>query len=230
MKRPEVVKILSGAGKLAQKAANLKGLIAEELALADVQAWFKGRPNIRILRSIRIIREHPAFKSVAEFRADFKAKNNGAEYEGVVFKKDGKVYTVSTDIDVLVVEDPPGGGRSRIRYREEIKSGAEDTPGEAQSQLDTASKRFKEAAQGDNNVRFEAPDGTDITDTLDPASDATADKAHRGPAMSGKEFNKDLGVTSKDLETLAKELVNEASASQNPPSGGKPPPGTPPTE
>ena len=229
LKRLDVLKLLTGKGTAAQKAANLKGLIAEELALAEVQGQFKGQSNIRILRSVRVIREQP-FKTVEEFMADFAAKNPGKKYEGTAFAKGGKVYTVSTDIDILVVEDPPGGGRSRIRYREEIKSGHKDTPGQAKSQLDTASERFKQAAQGDKTVRFEASDGTDITDSLDLASDATADKAHRGPANSGKEFNKDVGVTTADLEKLAKELVDEFGASQGPQTPENPPKGKPPTE
>jgi hypothetical protein len=231
LKRFEVRKILTGKGDASQKASNLKGLIAEELALEDVQAQFKGQPNTRILKSVRVIREQP-FKTVEEFDADFQMKNPGKKYKGARFERGGKVYTVSTDIDILVVEDPPGGGKSRIRYREEIKSGAEDKPGEAQSQLDTASERFKQAAGGDKTIRFETPDGTDITDKLDLASDASSVKAHRGPANSGKEFNKDTGVTASDMEKLAKELVDEFNASQGqgPTPPQNPPKGEPPTQ
>lgn len=209
LRRQEVVRILTGKGSVADKVSGLRGIIAEELAFEQVQAMYADHPDAVIYRSVRVVRERPGFRTVAEFMADFEAKNHGEGYEGVAFAESGKVYTVSTDIDLLVVETQPGGETARVLYRQEVKSGSADTPNRAQSQLDKAGKMFEQAAAGDHTIRFWRSDNTDITNLLDLASDANAKTEHCGPADSQKKFNKSLGVTSKDLDRLATKLVTE---------------------
>ncbi|HEX5751702.1 MAG TPA: hypothetical protein VFZ09_36115 [Archangium sp.] len=228
LRRREVRDVLLGKGSAEDKQHGLRGFIAEEVAAEEVLAAHGGNNPGKVLhRGIRVIQEQKGFRSVEEFRADFAAKNDGKAFEGA-FLKDGKVYIKVGEIDLLLVEEQPFG-KARIRYREEVKSGAGDTPGKAQKQLDEVGRLFEKAAAGDETIRFELH-GTDITKQLDLSSDAAAQKAHRGPVPVGdpknqKIYNESLGLTESDLKNLAAKLFEEWQAQQQSNgSGGAPAP------
>ncbi|ATB29759.1 hypothetical protein [Melittangium boletus] len=224
LRRREVRDVLLGKGSAEDKQHGLRGLIAEEVAAEEVLAAHGGNnPGNVLHRGLRVIQEQKGFRSVEEFRADFAAKNDGKVFEGA-FPKYGKVYIKVGEIDLLLVEEQPSG-KARIRYREEVKSGAGDTPGKAQKQLDEVGRLFEKAAAGDETIRFELPDGVDITKQLDLASDAAALKKHRGPVPVGdpknqKRYNESLGLTESDLKNLATKLFEEWQAQQQNNGGG----------
>ena len=119
------------------------------------------------------------------------------------------LYLQRGELDMMVVERDPAGGKGKIVLREEIKTGIGDTDAKAKSQLRAQSDLFKDAASGTRTLRLEIA-GRDITGELDLASDATATKSTRGP--SGKGFDKSLGLTATDLEALCKDLLKSSPA------------------
>jgi hypothetical protein len=112
------------------------------------------------------------------------------------------------EIDMMVVERRPGG-KARIIAREEIKTGAHDTNADARAQLDDQTGLLRDGAAGKKAIRIEAG-GRDITAEIDLASDAGASKSTRGPA--GKRFDKSIGVSASDLESLCKDLLDKGGA------------------
>ncbi|HZF51829.1 MAG TPA: hypothetical protein VE093_24420 [Polyangiaceae bacterium] len=191
-----------------------------ELAAREAAQKFAGQPGIRIFRGIKVLVEQP-FKTVEEFRNDFRAKKEAenvknraegkpeveTEYEGVVTYRGDKVFTVSTDIDLMVAQEQ-ASGKAKIRHLEEVKTGAGDTPGEAAKQVNKAQRRLDELAAGDPRIRLELADGTVVTDKFDAASAAEVTPQTRGP-INGKVFSSTLEVTAEDLLKVAEEMLRE---------------------
>jgi hypothetical protein len=193
-------------------AARVRSEMAAEMAGRSLlEGKFKDVPGARALRGVRIVREQ-SHATVAEARKALNAKSQtetGKPYAGVIYERNGKVYTVSTDIDVLVIQDVPGQPSKILRF-EEVKSGEKDTPGEAGGQLKKAEERLAEIGAGDKTVRLELADGTDITATIDAQSAAGAEKATRSTLDNkSKKFDEHLDVTSRDLLKAAEEMLGE---------------------
>jgi hypothetical protein len=115
-------------------------------------------------------------------------------------------------MDLVVVQDQ-ASGRRHVVHREELKTGARDSPKEARSQLDKGTEAIAAATKGGAPVVLFAGD-TDITATIDLSSVEGSTSATRGPA--GKGFERDLGINSKDLDALAEQLLKVAQAAAAP--------------
>jgi len=212
-------------------AHKLRSEMAAEMAARQLlEGPYKGMERVKAYRGVRIIREQP-HKTVADARVALDAKSKadtGEPYKGVIFERGGKVYTVSTDIDVLIVQEPvrePGQPPqpAKILHFEEVKSGENDKPGKAKAQVEKADQRLRELAQGDTSIHLELADETEITGSIDAASGAKAEQKTRGP-LGAKDFNAHLDASSEDLLKAAQELLAEQR--QKKLTGGGTPPGT----
>ncbi|MCE9577291.1 MAG: DUF4157 domain-containing protein [Deltaproteobacteria bacterium] len=123
-----------------------------------------------------------------------------------------KLYVQVTDMDLVVVQDQVSG-RRRVVHREELKTGANDSPKEARAQLNNGADAVASATTGGPPVALFLGD-TDITATIDLPSVGSSTSATRGPA--GKGFETDLGINSKDLDALAQQLLKLAQATTVP--------------
>ena len=184
----------------------IRSQMAAEIALRRVKADYAGQNNIQVYEDVQILREQPGFKTVEEF----KAANPGKR--GPVYQRGGKVYRPVTDMDILVTEKDPLGGPEKILERDEIKSGANDTPSGAGEQLDNAKAALKQLAAGDKGIRIEFSDGTDATSRFDPASGDASKSATVGPLSEKTGWAKTLGVSAEELLPLAQAILAKLKA------------------
>jgi outer membrane biosynthesis protein TonB len=197
--RPEVKKAIDS-----NNPTDLRGEMAVEVAAREAAAKHPNTPGLRVYKGVKVYRKQP-YATIDEFREAFRKANGGKEYEGVVTRRGDGVYTLSTDIDVLVVQER-GGQPAKILRGEEVKSGKGDLPSEAAEQIGKAKKRLSEA--GDQPIRLELNDGTEVTSRIDASSAPDAKWETRGP-VGGKEFDNSLGMTPEDLLKAAKEMIDE---------------------
>ena len=113
-------------------------------------------------------------------------------------------YLKVTDIDVLVIERPPDGGKARIVHREEVKTCVTDQPIPAKRQLDKGAQAIASATRGGSSIRLRAG-AVDVTDQIDLSTVEQSTAVTRG--TSGKGFDESLGITADDLKRLVEELV-----------------------
>jgi hypothetical protein len=106
----------------------------------------------------------------------------------------------------MMVLEKQASGKAKVIAREEVKTGGRDANPDARAQLEDQSDLLRDPAAGNNAFRLEVG-GRDITAEIELGSDASASKTTRGPA--GKGFDKSLGVSASDLESLCKNLLSE---------------------
>jgi hypothetical protein len=199
---PDVKAILDRPGKTADKVPPLRDTLMAKILHQETQA---ANPKGEVLSGVKVYEKMPE-ANLAEYRA----KHPNAKVDGLTDRPDG-LYMQRGELDQMVIERPAEGGKAKIVYREEIKTGTKDTAADAGAQLTEQSKLFENGANGSTTIRLESG-GTDITGQIDLASDAGATKKTRGPA--GKGFNESLGATAQDIEAMCKDLIN-----QNAPAG-----------
>jgi hypothetical protein len=173
-------------------------LVAKILRAEAEQA----HPGAKVIDSVKIYEKLPE-TSIDEWRS----KNPNKPTRGLTERDDG-LYIQRGEIDMMVVEPQPAG-KAKVTAREEVKTGVRDTNADARKQIAEQAGLLRDAAAGNKAIRLEVG-GNDITGQIDLASDAAASKSTRGPA--GKGFDKSLGVSATDLESLCKELLANQSA------------------
>jgi hypothetical protein len=206
MTDPEIRAIVNDATKKPKdKLPTLRDKLMAKVLKAEAQA---AHPDNEVVDGVKIY-EKLAETSIAEW------KNNhpGQKTDGLTERDDG-LYMQRGEIDMMVIERRPGGVRSKIVAREEIKTGIVDTDAKARGQLDAQGTLFTRGASGETTVRLELR-GRDISNEIDLASDASASKSTRGPA--GKAFDNSLGVTATDLEGLCRDLLSNVAPHEDSP-------------
>jgi hypothetical protein len=195
----------------------IRNKLVGDVVAGEVAAKYPGKD---VLRDVLILEETPA-TSIKDYMDNY-AKAEGKTTSGGLREIDTpngrRVYINRTDIDILVLERPPEGGKLRIVHREEVKSGRRDQatgnkkrPG-AREQLDAARTLLADAAKGAKKIRIESG-GRDIADDLDLASVHESTEVARGPA--GKTgFKESLGISADDLAALVEDLTRQAVAAR----------------
>lgn len=201
LNRPAVKQAVTISNE-AKASEVVRSELASEIALRRVRTTYAAKPGTNIYESVKVLREQPGYKTIA----DYKAAN--PKYRGPVIEMGGKIYKPVTDIDLLVTEKS-GTQPETIKHMEEVKSGGGDTPGEAKSQLDTAQETLNALAKGDPQVRLILADGTDVTSRFDASSASSAKVVTTGPKGSKTGWTESLGVTADDLLTIAKEILTK---------------------
>jgi hypothetical protein len=176
-------------------------LVAKLLRLESEQA----HPGAEVIDSVKIYEKLPE-ASLDEW----KANNPGKPTSGLT-RREGHLYMQRGEIDMMVVEQQPGG-KGKVIAREEIKTGIHDTNARARVQLDDQAGLLRDGASGKKVIRLEVGD-QDITGAIDLGSDAAALKSTRGPV--GKGFDKSLGISANDLEGMCKAVLADALATGN---------------
>jgi hypothetical protein len=198
---PEIRAIVEDVSKKPKdKLPTLRDKLMAKILKAEAQA---ANPGAEVIDGVKVYEKMP------EATLDeWKVKHPGEKIDGLTPRPDG-LYMQRGEVDMMVVERDPAGGKAKIISREEIKTGVLDTSASAKSQLDAQSTLLRDGASGAKKIRLEVG-GRDIAGELDLATDAGATKTTRGPA--GKGFDKSLGVTAGDLENLCKDLLKSSSA------------------
>ena len=181
---------------------------AEELR-KDYGAGHKVRKEILVVQEqVPAAGERPY-----ESPTDFQERTKRAHLKGVQMldTPDGpRVFVTVTDIDLLVTRDKAGaGGKDAIVRGEEVKTGLNDTNKGAKDQQDTAANAISKAAAGGARVKL-LENGKDIAPEIDLATLQRGMLQTRGPDDKG--FEKPLGITSADLETVSTELFGQAKS------------------
>ncbi|MEO7730194.1 MAG: hypothetical protein ABIY55_04420, partial [Kofleriaceae bacterium] len=201
MNDPEIRAIVDDASqKPKDKLPKLRDKLMAKILKSEAQA---AHPNAEVIDGVKVYEKLP--EATIE---DWKTNHPGQKTDGLTRRDDG-LYLQRGELDVMVVERDPAGGKGKIVAREEIKTGVGDTHADASGQLAEQNALFKDGASGAKQLRLEVG-GHDIAGSLDLASDASATKTTRGPA--GKGFEKSLGVTAGDLEAMCKDLLKSSSA------------------
>jgi hypothetical protein len=207
MNDPRVVKMLEKLPEnpslkdLAKVVSDLRTLVMAELRAEEIASRF---PDAKVLREVKIWEEQPEI-SVQVFEAMPDHDKHGFTHR-IDADGQGRIYKNMTDIDLLLIEKAPDGGKAKILRFEQHKTGTRDTPGEAKAQNDVALRKIESVRAGDRRIRLEPEAKIDIIDQLDLTSTESADKVTVGPA-GPKKFDESLGITALDLERLVEELV-----------------------
>jgi hypothetical protein len=201
MRDPEIRAIVDDVSKKPKdKLPTLRDKLVAKILKIEAQT---ANPKAEVIDGVKVYEKLPE-ATIAEW----KANHPGQKIDGLTRRDDG-LYMQRGELDMMLVERDPAGGKAKIISREEIKTGGLDTSAGAKSQLDAQNTLFRDGASGAKKIRLEVG-GRDIAGELDLATDAGATKTTRGPA--GKGFDKSLGVTAGDLENLCKDLLMSSSA------------------
>jgi hypothetical protein len=217
---PEVVKIFDELGpnpsatEFAQAVEQIRSRIVGDTVAAETAANYPGK---QVLRDVKIREETPA-TNIDDYMDNYARAEGKTSPSGLTVQdtpSGPRVFIERTDIDILVLERRPDGGKHRIVHREEVKSGKNDqATGKdgAQRQLEAGERLISNAAHGKTRIRIEAND-VDITDQIDLGSVDSSTGVLRGPA--GKTgFKESLGATAEDLRAMVDELVREQVATR----------------
>ena len=114
--------------EIAEAARKLRTIVVSDLVAEQDAAMF---PGAQIRRDVQVYAEQPL--PVDEFRAMPKADKHGLTLRQ---GRDGleHVYKKETDIDGLITEKAPPGGRAKILRMEQQKAGMTDSPASASAQ------------------------------------------------------------------------------------------------
>lgn len=197
-------------------------VVAKELA--------KAHPDATIHREVRVMVDTGADNVEDAMRAMGRPYKAGDLAPGMrVRKVDGKdrYFMDVSDIDILVLEPGGAGGKLRIKLREELKSGANDSPSDAKGQLGTQSDLMQKDSDGSGRkIRLELTAGDkDITETIDLTAPGpgvargVAEKAEAKRLPGQEHFDESIGVRSDELENRLKALLDAEIAKRAKPRG-----------
>ncbi|MEZ4400198.1 MAG: DUF4157 domain-containing protein [Kofleriaceae bacterium] len=207
---PDIRKLLELPESTTRKLSDLRDKVMAKLLKAEAQA---AHPDAQVLDNVKIY-EKQAEKTRDEWRNNRRLPDGSLPHGRGLVDIDGVLYLQRGELDLLIIERPTAGGKAKIVKREEIKTGHRDNHADAKSQLMAQAELLSAGASGQKSIRlFDGEE--DLTDTIDLASDATAEKATRGPA--DKKFNKSLGITAIELEKLIKGLSHSPRTETSPP-------------
>jgi hypothetical protein len=203
MNDPDIQEII--AGTTAQNASERIPMLRDKLLAKILRVEAEhAHPGAEAIDGVKV------YEKLPEANVDeWAAKNPGKKRDGLTNRDDG-LYLQRGEIDIMIVERQPSG-KAKVIAREEVKTGGRDTNAAARGQLDDQTGFLRDAAAGNRTIRLEVGD-RDITGEIDLGSDAFASKSTRGPA--GKGFDKSLGVSASDLETLCKDLLANGVAAE----------------
>jgi hypothetical protein len=178
-------------------------------AIGAAEAVARYPSDHQVLTGIQIV-EDTGMTSLAQWRAANPDRPANMAYEA-----DGKVFIRIAELDVLVLKTAAGaGGRNSIAEMEEVKSGTQDSASEAREQIGRAKDLLATRVATDYPRVQVHNRHRDITPTLDAASASNAGAFTRGP-VRGKgpsAFDRTLGVTTEDLDRLAKATIDAGGA------------------
>jgi hypothetical protein len=224
MDDPEIAKALDRLGanptdeQIAQAIEPIRNRLVSEIVGEEVAATYPGK---EVLREVQVSEQTPA-TSIEDYMTNYARAEGKTSSHGLreLETPDGiRVLIKRGDIDLLVLERPPDGGKLRIVHREELKSGRHDQakgnpkkPG-ALDQLRLIKDLVSKAGSGAKKIRLEVGD-RNITNEIDLASVDASPEVARGPA--GKEgFKQSLGITADDLKALVEDLTRQAIAARH---------------
>ena len=175
--------------------------ISIEIVKAELEKTYPKSAGYEIQTGVKIYKE-TEYQTVNEWLKNHPTlKITGTK--GLI-EHNGRVWQPVTDMDIAVVKKTADGKLEIVRT-EEIKSGRNDVAGEAEKQLTKIKNGLNKIKNKDASVKIFVG-GKDITENY--KVDGTIKFVTRG-ADDRMNFDKKIGLTSKQITRLAEKIIKE---------------------
>jgi hypothetical protein len=186
----------------------LVGELGEAIQRTQMRAKYPASQGYSVLSNVEIVQEVPGFDSIAKWSAAEKAAGREGNPRGL-YEQGNKLWKSVGNADSLVAKSGPGNKLQPVEI-EEVKTGGQDSPTQAERQVAKVTTGLGQIAAGQKGVRIfdrigKNQLGSDLTDQFDLSQINTVKTSTRGP--EGKGYAQSLGFDTSTLSAVAESLV-----------------------